>query len=197
MKTKNLFVLPALIAALNFLSAGRMAAQSGMMINSDGAFPAAGLVLSGKTLYGTAQAGGISGHGTVFAVNTDGTRFTNLHRFTYGSDGATPVAGLLLSGNTLYGTANAGGSADNGTVFSLSFRPQLTIVPSGTNVILSWPISYAGFSYAGYYLEDTANLGSPDAWAAADPFPPVIVNGQLSVTRPMLGPQRSYRLRKL
>jgi uncharacterized repeat protein (TIGR03803 family) len=96
--------------------------------NSDGAGPRAGLILSGNTLYGTAQAGGSSGHGTVFAVNTDGTGFTNLHSFTalssvtYGnnSDGASPQAGLILSGNTLYGTAYYGGSSGNGTVFAVN-----------------------------------------------------------------------------
>ena len=49
--------------------------------NSDGANPYAGLILSGNTLYGTASDGGSSGNGTVFAVNTDGTGFTNLHSF--------------------------------------------------------------------------------------------------------------------
>ena len=70
----------------------------------------AGLILSGNTLYGTAVYGGSSGDGTVFAVNTDGTGFTTLHNFTatvYGQrDGAFPYAGLILSGNTLYGTAS-------------------------------------------------------------------------------------------
>ena len=128
--------------------------------------------------------------------------FTTLHTFTAtgpytNSDGTGPEAVLILSGNSLYGTANRGGSAGNGTVFSLSFRPQLTITPAGTNVILSWPISYAGFSYAGYYLEDTANLSSPTNWnSVADTNVPVIINGQMRVTRPMLGPQWSYRLRK-
>ncbi len=165
--------------------------------NSDGARPYSGLITnsSGTTLYGTAQTGGSSGNGTVFAVNTDGTGFTILHTFAgYPGDGANPHAGLVLSGNTLYGTTQYGGSSSNGTVFSLSFRPQLTIVPSGTNVILTWPVSYAGFSYAGYYLQDTANLLSPTGWSVPDPFPPVIVNGHYTVTRPMLGPQRSYRL---
>ena len=45
--------------------------------NSDGANPFWGLLLSGNTLYGAAQVGGSSGWGTVFAVNTDGTGFTN------------------------------------------------------------------------------------------------------------------------
>jgi len=55
----------------------------------------------------------------VFAVNADGTGFTNLHSFTY-SDGATPWAGLILSGNTLYGTAIQGGRSGNGTVFAVN-----------------------------------------------------------------------------
>src|SRR5258706_317812 len=92
------------------------------LTNTDGANPYEGLIISGDTLYGTAAGGGSSGNGTVFAVSTDGTGFTNLHAFTtldqtYGtnSDGATPTAGLVLSGNTLYGTATYGGSWGYGT----------------------------------------------------------------------------------
>ncbi len=158
----------------------------------DGGHPKGRLLLSAGTLYGTTFDGGILRLGAVFAVNTDGTGFTSLHSFT--GDGQNPYAGLILSGNTLYGTTYRGGASGNGTVFSLSFAPQLTITPSGTNVILSWPVSYAGFSYTGYFLQDTANLQSPTGWSVADPFPPVIVDGQYRVTRPMLGPQRSYRL---
>ena len=96
--------------------------------NSDGANPYAGLILSGKTLYGTAYYGGSSGNGTVFAVDTDGTGFTNLHSFTdldtatstTNSDGANPYGGLTLSGRTLYGTAYDGGSSGNGTVFAVN-----------------------------------------------------------------------------
>jgi len=93
--------------------------------NSDGADPYAGLILSGSTLYGTASAGGSSGKGTVFKVNTNGTGFTNLHSFTAlvsgtNSDGVSPSAGLILSGSTLYGTAPAGGSSGKGTVFKVN-----------------------------------------------------------------------------
>src|SRR5439155_14516913 len=90
----------------------------------------------------------------VFAVNADGTGFTTLYSFTEptgnpltNSDGAIPSAGVILSGNTLYGTAHLGGSSGNGTVFSLSLPlPQLTIIRSGPNVILTWPTSAAGFT---------------------------------------------------
>jgi uncharacterized repeat protein (TIGR03803 family) len=84
------------------------------------------LVLSGNTLYGTATIGGNSGDGTLFANSTDST-FTPLYSFTAtgypvttNSDGSGPVAGLILSGNTLYGTASAGGTNEAGTVFAIN-----------------------------------------------------------------------------
>jgi uncharacterized repeat protein (TIGR03803 family) len=86
----------------------------------DGANPYAGLVLSGDTLYGAAPQGGSEGNGAIFGVNTDGTAFRTLHSFTGGDDGAGPVGGLLLSGNTLYGTATGGGASGNGAVFAVN-----------------------------------------------------------------------------
>src|SRR6266581_2998238 len=124
-----------IIAVLNLLPAGRVTAQtftvlhsftashtnaSGFYTNSDGANPVAGLITnsSGNTMYGTTANGG-GGWGTVFAINTDGTGFTNLHSFNY-SDGAYPNAGLILSANTLYGTASQGGYYRLGMVFAVN-----------------------------------------------------------------------------
>jgi uncharacterized repeat protein (TIGR03803 family) len=94
--------------------------------NSDGAAPVGGLILSGNTLFGTASAGGSGANGTVFALNTDGTGFTNLYSFTLAAgsdytnrDGATPADPLILSGNTLYGTAYYGGVSGNGAIFAI------------------------------------------------------------------------------
>jgi uncharacterized repeat protein (TIGR03803 family) len=113
---------------------------------SDGAFVESGLVLSGNTLYGTTSEGsGSAGYGTVFRIDTDGTGFTNLYNFTLlspaytNSDGALPDAALVLSGDTLYGTAAAGGIYGNGTVFAVSLGPiLLNIQTSGSNMILTW-----------------------------------------------------------
>ena len=116
----------ALTAALGLMLAGRVSAQPFTTLYSFGTFPGggsqpkSGLILSGNTLYGTAFQGGSSGFGTVFAINTDGSGFTNLYSFTNGSDGANPYAGLILSGNTLYGTALFGGSSNFGTVFAVN-----------------------------------------------------------------------------
>ena len=102
---------------------------AGIDTNSDGFGPQSGLVLSGNILYGTASQGGSSGSGTIFAVNTNGTGFTVLYHFTKmsgsypnltNSDGALPASGLILSGDTLYGTAYQGGRFGNGTVFAIN-----------------------------------------------------------------------------
>jgi uncharacterized repeat protein (TIGR03803 family) len=173
--------------------------------NSDGANPRGGLIISGNTLYGTAFNGGLFGSGTVFAVYTNGTGFTNLHSFTANnvfpytnSDGSHPEAELILSGNTLYGTAyeggNQGGINGYGTVFSLSLGsasvspPQLTITPSGTNVILTWPTNAAGFT-----LEFATNLVSPVVWST-NSTAPVVVNTNNVVTNTISGTQKFYRL---
>lgn len=99
---------------------------------NDGSGPHGGLTLSGNTLYGTTSAGGTSTNGTLFAVNTDGSGFTSLYNFTGGSDGANPQADLVLSGNTLYGTAASGGSSGNGTVFSFTLPSSILL----TNLML-------------------------------------------------------------
>jgi uncharacterized repeat protein (TIGR03803 family) len=177
--------------------------STGVYTNSDGANLHAELLLSGNTLYGTARGGGSSGNGTVFKVNIDSTGFSTLYSFTAtgtnssgvytNSDGANPDAGLILLGDMLYGTASGGGGSGKGTVFSLSFTPQLTITPSGANVVLTWPTNVAGFDYSGYILQSTTNLVPAGAWNTVSPAP-VVVNGQNTVTNPISGTQMFFRL---
>src|SRR6267154_2586136 len=119
MKTclRDLFLLLVLIAGLGLMLSDRVMAQTFTTVhsftatsasfpgsNSDGANPY-GLILSGNTLYGTAGRGGSSGCGMVFKVNPNGMGFTTLHSFNCNTDGTYPQRGLILSGNTLYGTA--------------------------------------------------------------------------------------------
>jgi uncharacterized repeat protein (TIGR03803 family) len=171
---------------------------------NDGGFPDVGLTLSGNTLYGTTTGGGSGGNGTVFSLKTDGSDFTILYSFSasdsvnsqgwpFNSDGADINAVLILFGNTLYGTAEAGGSSGNGTVFSLTLpppviAPQLTINLSATNVILTWPTNATGFT-----LQSTTNLVPPVVWSAVSPAP-VAVNTNNAVTNIISGKQMFYRL---
>ncbi len=125
------------------------------LTNGDGAQPYGKLILSSNLLYGTTRNGGMGGNGTVFAVSTNGTGFTTLYSFAAGAnngagiltniDGAEPTSGLVLSGNTLYGTTEHGGTNGTGTVFALNLAAFAPLVPiplkiqlNGGNVILTW-----------------------------------------------------------
>jgi uncharacterized repeat protein (TIGR03803 family) len=101
---------------------------SSVTTNSDGKSPDAALALTNNMLFGTTSSGGLTGNGTVFRVNTDGSGFTNLYNFTApstsfpatNSDGRSPRGKLVLSGNTLFGTARFGGLGSAGTVFKIN-----------------------------------------------------------------------------
>jgi uncharacterized repeat protein (TIGR03803 family) len=177
--------------------------------NSDGANPSGGLILSGKTLYGSTQLGGSGGSGTLFKVNTDGMEFAALHSFmpvfdpSYTNDGgAYPSGSLILSDNVLYGTAanggtywgilGAGGGSGFGTVFGVSLTSvsplQVTLIPSGgPYLILTWPTNFTGFA-----VQSTTNLVSPN-WTTNLPVP-VVVNGRNTVTNPISDTQQFFRL---
>jgi uncharacterized repeat protein (TIGR03803 family) len=171
-RSVNSFLIPVLLAGLNLIPAGRASAQTFTNLhnfsalstsapygNLDGAYPVAGLILSGNTLYGTAAFGGSSSVGTVFAVHNDGTGFTNLHSFINGSDGAYPRAGLILSGNTLYGTASQGGGSGYGMVFAVSTNGTgLTKLHSFTGGS-DGTLPYAGLILSGNTLYGTAVQG--------------------------------------
>jgi uncharacterized repeat protein (TIGR03803 family) len=87
---------------------------------TDGSSPSAPLLDVKGALYGTTSAGGAYGKGTIFRLSLNGNKEKVLHSFGYGSDGATPLAGLVDVKGTLYGTTSAGGAYGNGTVFALS-----------------------------------------------------------------------------
>jgi uncharacterized repeat protein (TIGR03803 family) len=100
-----------------------------------GIHPQGNLVSDGATIYGVANLGGL-GVGTVFSVRTNGFGigfngfgFNVLHGFeapqhdfpydNTNSEGGYPVW-IGLSGNTLYGAAEAFGTMSNGTVFAVN-----------------------------------------------------------------------------
>jgi uncharacterized repeat protein (TIGR03803 family) len=109
----------------------------------DGADPLAGLVQDAAgNFYGTTQQGGITGGvcansglngcGTIFRLDPAGNE-TVLYRFTGGTDGQFPAAGLVLdAAGNLYGTTQYGGPVTAacgigcGTVFKLDSSGNLT-----------------------------------------------------------------------
>jgi len=165
---------------------------------SDGSKPTGGLVLSGHILYGTTEYGGSSGSGAIYAVNTNGTGFTNLYSFTVlnnftNSDGANPYAGLVLSGNTLYGTALMGG-AGSGTLFAVNTDGSgftnlytFTVLNNFTNsdganpatrLMLTGNALYGTAEYGGVHRAIIGGSGTVFRFSLAAVSPP-----QLAITR--------------
>jgi uncharacterized repeat protein (TIGR03803 family) len=101
-------------------------------------------VLSGNTLFGVTYQGGTNGGGNVFRINTDGQQYANLYSFqpqsATNTTGFHPYdfAGLVLSGNRLFGTTSVGGAGAQGTVF------QLYTNGSGFTVLHSFQYSDGG-----------------------------------------------------
>jgi uncharacterized repeat protein (TIGR03803 family) len=89
----------------------------------DGANPDTAL-LQGRdgVLYGTTFFGGTNDAGTIFKLNTNGSGYLVLRKFSgLASDGKNPDAALSQgSDSALYGTTYSGGSNDMGTIFKLN-----------------------------------------------------------------------------
>jgi uncharacterized repeat protein (TIGR03803 family) len=90
------------------------------------------LVLSGNTLFGIGGGyiGGLPHYGSIFRVGADGSGYAIVKQFPpmypsssggiyTNADGAVPLGGLVLGGDTLYGTTDQGGKFGLGTVFSI------------------------------------------------------------------------------
>jgi uncharacterized repeat protein (TIGR03803 family) len=144
MKTKLRTLFPGLICTgiLAMTATAQTFTTLRFFTNSpDGEYPYGNPVVSGNTLYGTTYIGGTNEAGTVFAIDTDGSNYATLYDFGSSStDGADPQNGLLLSGNTLYGTTQGGGANGNGTVFSLN--------TSGSNYVTLYSLSPGNYDDA-------------------------------------------------
>ncbi len=103
---------------------------------SDGMYPNGGVTVMNGVLYGTTAGGGngcttgpngVEGCGTVFSLTTSGKERV-LYRFTWGSDGASPIGDLTILDGQLYGVTWTGGqqrrcgdaASGCGTVFEVS-----------------------------------------------------------------------------
>jgi uncharacterized repeat protein (TIGR03803 family) len=140
--------------------------------NVDGAAPCATLTLSGSILYGTAPAGGSGASGTIYSLKTDGTQFKTLYSFAplnpsngTNIDGAFPVAGLLLVGNSLFGTTFSGGPGSVGTVFRLPIpSAPATITKIVLNPDRTVTLFFIGAPDSTNIIQAATNLDSPTTW---------------------------------
>lgn len=130
---------------------------SGLFHASDGNF------------YGTSQAGGANGSGTIFRMSPDGT-VQVLYSFTRpdyatgtNADGWYPSAGVIqASDGNFYGVTMEGGPYAVGTVFRFSVIPDPPVLrrvaPRGNNLTLSWDAT----SGAKYQVQYATDLNSPN-----------------------------------
>jgi uncharacterized repeat protein (TIGR03803 family) len=134
---------------------------------AQGAHPEAGLIQDAAgNLYGTTNGGGSAKLGTVFKFSTTGQE-TVLHSFLGGADGAHPLAGLIFdSAGNLYGTTQAGGPANLGTVFKLDALGNEIVLHSfaggtdGANPYGSLIRDSAGNLYGTTFFGGTAAKGT-------------------------------------
>jgi uncharacterized repeat protein (TIGR03803 family) len=95
----------------------------------DGSLPGTGNLVfdSAGNIYGTTQAGGAYGAGTVFKLTRSGQGYVQsvLYSFSGHIDGGTPVGGVVFDSlGNIYGTTEFGGTRSFGTLFKL--------IPSGS-----------------------------------------------------------------
>jgi uncharacterized repeat protein (TIGR03803 family) len=102
-----------------------------------GAYPQAGMIDVGKTLYGTTLSGGKARSGVVYSLD-EGGKYRTLYSFEANdSGGYYPAARLLYQGGMFYGTTEYGGSGPCtqqaggcGTIFSMTKSGVTTLLYS-------------------------------------------------------------------
>ena len=129
--------------------------------SGDGSQPYCALTVDTTgNLYGTTYYGGAYSYGTVFELTSSGTEKI-LWSFGNGTDGANPLAGVVLDTNgNLYGTTEYGGAYGYGTVFELtSSGPEKVLWSFGNGTDGAYP--FAGLIlYKGNLYGTTANGGA-------------------------------------
>jgi uncharacterized repeat protein (TIGR01451 family) len=129
--------------------------------------PVAPLVFSASddAFYGTAEAGGLYGHGVVFRFDPTGAlpSISVRHHFVGNTTGSRPRAGLILVNGTLYGTTSAGGEGGAGTIF----RVAIGTVPTDAHVLNSFKF-HARFPAAELTLSDGLLYGTTSRGTPAD-----------------------------
>jgi hypothetical protein len=139
-------------------------------------------VVSGTFSLTSAYVTSVNGSSSITVMGYNGS--TLLYNNAYPVNGAAPTF-ITFGYDDITWVYITGGkfALDNITINGSS----LTITPIGTSVVLTWPTNATGLT-----LQSTTNLASP-VWTTNSTLP-VLVNGQNTVTNPVLGTQQFYRL---
>ena len=144
--------------------------------STDGADAASGMVqaANGK-FYGGASLGGSSNAGVIYSVTSAGT-FAVLHDLNGATDGYEPFGELILaSDGNMYGTTNAHGSSNCGTIFQVTPAGSYSVIYNfdnthgcnpreqvlqGTNGLLYGLVNSGGANGNGAFYSLNAGLSS-------------------------------------
>lgn len=135
-------------------------------ITDDGINPGSVIQGSDGLLYVSVSNGGHFSDGSILKSDTNATSVSVIFSFTNAPDGNQPAAPLVEAGDgAFYGTANNGGTENQGAIFRLA--PPLTLSlqlssTAGTNTaVLSWP-AWA----SDYGVRTSSSLASNATWTA-------------------------------
>jgi uncharacterized repeat protein (TIGR03803 family) len=106
-------------------------------------------------LFGTTSSGGKYNGGTIFSIDTSGSKFINLFNFGdstgCSTNGAEPNGSLAFSGNKLYGMTACGGIGVGGTLFSID--------TNGNGYRVLFNVTNGGDSYCSIVLSNSILYG--------------------------------------
>lgn len=130
-KSVTCTAIAGLLLAANISAAPLSILHSFDSASKDGAFPLGSLALNGGTLYGMTMSGGDNDLGSVFQVSTNGSGYSVLRSWAgAAADGSMPLGSPVVSGSTLYGQTQYGGSSLSGTVFALTTSGSFSLLHS-------------------------------------------------------------------
>jgi hypothetical protein len=145
------------------------------------------LAVSGANLYTGGVFTTANGIAANYIAKWDGSNWTAL-----GSGANNQVVALAVSGSDLYAGGYFGTAGGKVSPYiaraSLLTLPTVSMTFSGADIIVTWPTNATGFT-----LQSATNLTSPAGWSTNSPAP-VVVNGQNTVTNPISGTQKFFRL---
>ena len=123
----------------------------------DGANPYGGVTLdTNGNLFGTTSAGGTANVGAVFEIVAGTSAIITVASFNV-ADGANPYAGVTLdSSGNLFGTANQGGTGDEGIVYEILHGAGAIRAPASFNSV------NGAYPYGSVTLDASGNLFGTD-----------------------------------
>lgn len=146
---------------------------------------------SDGNFYGTSDFGGANEDGAIYQLTPSGT-LTLLYSFTDENDGSNPYANLDLgSDGAFYGTANQGGTGENGTLYKVTYAGAVTPLysfpaPTGDTSEFPWAPFIQGSDGVLYSVTGDGGSGSEGSMYSLSFTHALAAPVQLSLSQPQI-----------